>query len=145
MTITLYSNTSDKIKIDKNLTQYIQLTGTLKNETSVIDPVILLEGDLSSYKICNYCYIAEFKRFYFINNIKSIRNGLFEISCHVDVLSTYKASIRQNKAIIRRQQDLWNLYLNDGSFRVYQNPIVMTKEFPSGFSTQEFVLAVAGA
>ena len=48
-------------------------------------------------------------------------------------------------AIVKRQENRWNLYLDDGSFKVYQNPMVLTKAFPQGFTTQEFVLAVAGS
>ena len=88
--------------------------------------------------------ILTFGRSYFVNNITSVRNGVFEISAHVDVLSSFKTQIRGNAAIIRRQENKWNLYLNDGVFKVYQNPMVLTKEFPNGFSAPEFVLAVAG-
>ena len=116
----------------------------LKEETSIIDPVIKIECDLSNYVNCNYLTIPEFGRKYFVNNIRSVRNGLVEFSCHVDVLSSFADSIRTNKAIIKRQENKWNLYLNDGTFKVYQNPMVLTKAFPSGFTTQEFVLAVAG-
>lgn len=145
MTITLQINSSDRNKMDKTLTDIISLEGVLREETSIIDPVITIEGDLSSYVNCNYMTIDIFNRKYFINNIRSIRNNLFEVSGHVDVLTTYKDSIRSNRAIIRRQQNAWNLYLNDGSLKVYQNPDIIVRAFPSGFTKQEFVLAVAGS
>ena len=89
-------------------------------------------------------YIESFNRFYFVDNITSIRNGLIQFSCRVDVLMSYRTAIRKNNAIIKKQENKWNLYLNDGTFKAYQNPNVLTKAFPSGFTTQEFVLAVAG-
>lgn len=143
--IIMQRNNSEREKMDKDLSDLATLTGTLKNETSIIDPVIMIEGNVSSYSLCNYMTIPEFNRRYFITNIRSIRNGLFEVHAHVDVLTTFAGQIRANAAIIRRQQNAWNLYLNDGSFRVYQNPMVLTKAFPSGFDTMEFVLGVAGA
>lgn len=143
--IILQRNNSEKNKVDKTLTTIATMTGTLKNETSIIDPVIIFETSLSDLKNCNYCTISEFGRSYFVNNIRSVRNGLVELTCHVDVLSTYKSQIRQQFAIIKRQQENWNLYLNDGSFKVYQNPMVLTKQFPAGFSTPSFVMAVAGS
>ena len=89
--------------------------------------------------------IGKFGRKYFVNNISSIRQGLIEISAHVDVLTTYKAKIRENRAIIKRSQGNYNLYLNDGSLKVQQNPKISTKAFPQGFITSiEFVLAIAG-
>ena len=142
--IIIQKNVSEKNKVDKSLTLIATLSGTLRQETSIVDPVVLVAGDLDDYVEANYCTIEDFGRSYFITNIRSVRAGLVEISCHVDVLSSFKTQIRENRAIIHRQANTWNLYLNDGSFRVYQNPIVLTKPFPSGFSTMEFVLAVAG-
>lgn len=144
-TIILQTNNSEKNKLDKDIIDIIALNGVLKNETSIINPVILIEGNLSDFIFCNYMTIPVFNRKYFITNIRSIRTNLFEISAHVDVLSSFSAQIRSNTAIVHRQENRWNLYLNDGTFRTYQNPMVLTREFPNGFTTQEFVLAVAGS
>lgn len=143
--ITLQRNNSERNRLTKDITDIITVSGELKTETSIIDPVIMIECDLSTVTGCNYMSIPAFGRYYFVNNIRSIRTGLVEFSCHVDVLSTFAAEIRENTAIVRKQENNWNLYLNDGSFKVYQNPNVLTKAFPSGFTTQEFVLAVAGS
>lgn len=143
--ISFYVNSSEKNKVDKTLTLITTLSGVLKESTSIIDPVIVIEGSLSAFTGCNYMSIEAFGRSYFVNNIRSVKNGLIEITAHVDVISTYKNAIRRNQAIIRKQQNTWNLYLNDGSLRVYQNPDVIVKAFPSGFTKQEFVLAVAGS
>lgn len=143
--VILQTNSSEKNKLDKDVAAVSTLSGTLKNETSIIDPIILIEADLTTLINCNYMTIPVFTRSYFVTNIRSIRNNLVEVSAHVDVLSSFASQIRNNVAIVRRQENRWNLYLNDGVFKVYQNPMVLTREFPSGFSTFEFVLAVAGA
>ena len=143
--IILQRNNSENNKVGKSITDIATVTGTLKEETSIIDPVIKIEGDISNYTGCNYITISTFDRSYFVLNIRSIRNGLFELTCHVDVLESFKNEIKDNKCIIKRQENKWNLYLNDGSLKVYQNPLVLTKEFPSGFANPEFVLAIAGS
>ena len=143
--ILLQINNSERERIDKDITTFGTVSGVLKNETSIIDPIIEIEIGLSNVINCNYITISDFGRSYFVNDILSIRNGLVEFHCHCDVLSTYKDQIRSNYAIVRKQENNWNLYLNDGSFKVYQNPIVLTKAFPSGFTVQEFVLAIAGS
>lgn len=143
--ITLQTNASEKNKLTKDITDLVTLSGNLKNGTSIIDPVITFEGDLSSFVTCNYMTIPTFGRSYFVNDIRSIRNNIYEISAHVDVLSSFATQIRGNTAIVRRQENQWNLYLNDGVFKTYQNPEIVTKAFPSGFNTQEFVLAIAGS
>ena len=144
-TVALQSNFSPKNQLDKSVSGVLSVSGTLKEGTSVIDPVILVQAPLSTLVNANYMTISAFGRSYFITDIRSIRNDLVEISGHVDVLSTYAAGIRGNNAIIYRQENDWNLYLDDGSFQIYQNPSVLTRPFPSGFSTLEFVLAVAGS
>lgn len=143
--IILQRNNSEITRVTKSVDNLLTVSGTLKEETSIIDPVIKIECDLAAVIGCNYLSIPTFGRSYFVNNISSIRNGLVEFSCHVDVLSTFADSIKTNTAIIKRQEKKWNLYLNDGSFKVYQNPTVLTKAFPSGFTTQEFILAIAGS
>ena len=141
--ILLQQNNSEDNRVTKNVNTIASVNGVLKDDTSIIDPVILIRCDLSSVVNCNYMTIPSFNRSYFVRNIKSVRNGLVEFNCHVDVLSSFADSIKGNSAIIKRQENDWNLYLNDGTLRVYQNSSVLTKSFPSGFNKQEFVLAVA--
>lgn len=147
----LYTCTADKTVVDKTsyLTQQFELDITLKDNTSLIDPVFYFQYSttaiaLPRYRASNYIYVPDFNRYYFVKNFNQVLNNVVEFTCHVDVLMTYKDAIKQQRAIVYRQQNRSNLYLNDGVFKVYQNPIVLTREFPSGFTTQSFVLAVAG-
>lgn len=142
--ITFGRNRSEVNKMDKDVATIATYNGVLKNGSSIIDPVITIDGDITSVVNANYITIPSFSRSYFIKDIVSVSNRLFEVSAHVDVLSSFKSQIRNNYAIVYRQKDLWNLYLDDGSFKIYQNPIVTTKSFPQGFTEQEFVLAIAG-
>lgn len=143
--IKLQINNSEKNRVVKSITDIATYTGVLKEETSIIDPVIKIECDLADVKNANYLTVETFGRSYFVNNIRSIRNGLVEFTCHVDVLSSFADEIKSNKAITRRQEQRWNTYLNDGVFKVYQNPDVKVFPFPSGFTRQEYVLAIAGS
>lgn len=143
--ITMQLNSSEDNRVDKDITDIITLTGTLKAQTSIIDPVILIQGDISNVAGSNYMTIPIFGRSYFIRDIKAGINNLFEISAHVDVLSSFKDEIRACSGIVHRQENRWNLYLDDGSFRIYNNPMVLTRAFPGGFDAMEFVLAVAGS
>lgn len=143
--IVLMKNKSEKNAVDKTTEEIMTLTGELRGECSIIDPVFAIECSMSDITRCNYAYIEKFDRYYFVTNMVSVRRKLVEFTCHVDVLMSFKKGIRGNKAIVKRQQQNYNLYLNDGSLKVYQNPHVTTKEFPSGFTSMEFVLAVAGS
>lgn len=142
--IVLQINKSENIKVTKEIVDVITLTGTLKEETSIINPSILVEADISNLTGVNYATIPAFGRSYFINDITSVRNNLVRLNCHVDVLSSFANQIKANKGIVFRQENNWNLYLNDGVLEVYQNPYVTTKLFPAGFDGQSYVLALAG-
>lgn len=145
--VIIQRNMSEVNKIDKDVTDLFPLQGTLKEGTSIIDPQILIGGaDMATMRTANYLTIPEFGRSYFIRSIESVTNSLILVTAHVDVLSSFAAQIRTNSAIINRQQNkpIWNLYLNDGSLKAYQNPQVVTKVFPNGFTANELVLAIAG-
>lgn len=146
MTITFYKNLSDNVVVDKNITQIGNAqSGTLREACSIIDPVIKFE-DFTDFDITatNYCYIEEYGRYYYINNIVTITDKLYEIHCHVDVLKTYASGIRSNSAVISRQEKQYNLYLQDGVFKTYANPHYEIKQFPAGFSGYHFIFSVAG-
>jgi hypothetical protein len=144
MTITFYTNLSEKNHLDKDLTTMGTITGTLRDECSIINPVIRIENfsgfDLSE---CNYAFIPEFGRYYFIENIKCV-NKLYEVQMHVDVLSTYKSVIRNNSAIISRQANNYNLYLQDGNIKTYAFPHMQVVQFSGGFDSFNLILSVAG-
>lgn len=150
MTITFYHNTSENNRVDKSsfLDESTKLTiqGTLRDECSIMNPVIMIEYTATATFMYNYCLIPYFNRYYYINNITCVRNGLYRLELSVDVLMTYKTDILQQKAVISRQENEYNLYLPDNSFKVYSYPQIQTKTFPNGFlDTANFVLLVAGS
>ena len=93
-------------------------------------------------------YISDFSRYYFIDDIISINNDIWEVHGHVDVLETYKTQILANQAVIARQQNRYNLYLNDPDFMTYNFDQIQTKKFsnPAGFNkVLNYVLVVNGS
>lgn len=144
ITIILQCNSSERNRVTKTVTTLATVTGVLKDTTSIINPTLIISGDIGDYVTCNYCTIADFNRSYYVNDIRSLRNNIFEITCHVDVLSSFAVQIKACTGIVQRQEENWNLYLNDGVFKVYQDPIVQVKEFPADFDSLQYVLAVVG-
>lgn len=157
--IVFQKNNSMNTRIGKSIDDVITFTGALREGTSILDPVIMVElpeppdptdpdeGTITERQFfkCNYAYIQRFNRSYFITDMRSVRNNLVEVSMHVDVLETYKDDILDTNAIIRRQENKWNLYLDDGCLTAYQNPHVILHKFPSGFTNETIILAVAGS
>lgn len=133
MNITLMTNKSDNNVVDKNTTTLHTTTANFKESSDIVNPILVL-GDIDSYiSTCNYIYIEELNRYYYVMNIVSVANGLWELECHVDVLMSYKTTIRQQKCIVARQEYNYNLYLSDPRLKVNANPYVQQKYFPNGF------------
>lgn len=146
-TVNLCHNSSPVEKIGKDLDTGLDITGcVLKEATSILKPVVRIRttSDITTY---NYMYISEFQRYYFIDDIVSIHNDVWEISGHVDVLETFKNGILAQTAVVKRQQNKYNLYLNDPDFRTYNNDTIQTKKFSaSEFNkTLNYVLVVNGS
>ena len=144
MQIKLYKNLSEVNTIGKTLTEESERTGTLKEGCSVLSPSVVLTGEnLSGY---NYAYIPQFSRYYFIKEITSVKSGLWEISMRVDVLESYKDSIKTNTAILKRQEKIWDMYINDEKFKAESTNKTATIMFPQNhFNTVNFILTVAGS
>ena len=142
-TVQLMNNQEELNKINKNPSSVLSINGTLREETSIIDPVILIEynGTLTNV---NYAYIAEFHRYYFITQVESVRTGLWRVYMHCDVLKTYAQGILGCQCVVARNENKYNLLLNDAYFKVYSNPRVQVLNFPSKFSGETYVLVMKG-
>lgn len=145
ITVTLKHNSSPVEKIGKTLDAGTDFTCDLKADTSILRPTLVLqsESNLSGF---NYMYISDFQRYYFIDDIVSKNKVIWEVSGHVDVLQTYKQQILSNTAVLKRQQNKYNTYLNDERWPVYTYDDVITFKFTdSGFKKSlEYLLVVAG-
>lgn len=141
--IQLMNNQEELNKISKNPATVMTLSGALREESSIIDPVIIIEynGTLTNV---NYMYIPEFHRYYFITKIDSVRTNLWRVCGHCDVLKTYAQGILGCDCVVARNQNKFNLYLNDDYFKVYSNPRVQVLNFPQKFSGESYVLVMKG-
>lgn len=149
MQISLFTCTAENERVDK--TDYISnrfvMDGAFRNESSVTDPIILIEKTNPNEFFYNYMYIPDFKRWYYINDYNTIRNKLWEIHAHVDVLYTWRAAIKECKAVIDKTQDgaMANLYMDDGSFVMDSRKYNKVIPFSNGLSTDgQFILICAG-
>ena len=112
-----YSSLCEDIVVDKTnyLENGISFKGTLKSSCSIINPVVQISAKY--FTEYDYCYIPLFRRYYFINNIVSLNNGLWEISMSVDVLMSHKDDILQQKALVGRNEFEFNPMLIDNNIK----------------------------
>lgn len=147
MNVILYTNTSPNNALSKSLTQIASSDFVFKESSSILNPVLRLSGvNVADLKNCNYMYIDDISRYYYVTDIQTVRNNLIEISGREDPLMSFKEQILSNTAIVSRNENAWNLFINDGVLKTYQNPQIATSNFTSGFTktSPTIVLAVAG-
>ena len=145
MNIHFYYNSSDNRCLFKKLLDETIYSGTLRNETSLIRPEITINS-VAPIRF-NYAYIPDFKRYYYINSVKSIRNGIWELSLEIDPLMSFKGDIATLQVVVDKQAEKENgdEYIDDGSL-VSQNLLFNTIiNFKDGFNDNpQYILITAG-
>lgn len=120
MTITYWTNFVKR----KNSTLVPSSTGTdltvtLKEGTSIEKPTFILTGNLFT---CNY--VKAFDHYYFVDDIRSVRNNLSEIECSMDVLATFKTDIGNYTALIERSATYYDTDYPDPAIAI-QNDVMI--------------------
>lgn len=145
MNIVLYENYSEKEAIVKDIQSAYTLTGSLRGESSIINPSFLIEhSNPSNY---NYCYIADFGRYYFISNITSVRTGIWKIDCSVDVLMSFQDEILALDVTVSDASvgDQRPTYMNGDVWKTTVKTKTDVIVFPSGLLDDgEYILITSG-
>lgn len=149
---------SYQLVFKKNISPVNKVTKSFASGTQTFDVVMKENTDIfrptftiqTTERLWNYNYIdgSSFSgRQYFITDIRSIGNNRFEVDAETDVLSTWASEIRSNTAILKRQEGVFNLYLDDPEFHVLNNERIQTLRFPvNNFSKNlKYVLAINGS
>lgn len=107
--IIFYKSSAEEKRLYKSgyLEQVLTVTGTLREETSIVRPVLLIDTTtILEYRNVlpdfNYAYISDFGRYYFVTDIVSVRNNLWEVSLECDVLFTYRFAIQKCVGFVDR-------------------------------------------
>lgn len=143
-TISLFKTASENNRVVKTLTDEKQLSGELRNQTSVLNPSIRIESadNISTY---NYAYISEFGRYYYITDITSVRTNCWIISLRCDVLMSYSDQIKAITGVVVRQESNPNKLLVDRLERLQSNKEINILYYPDAFSKNlQFILVTAG-
>lgn len=149
MIIRLIKNISERKVMNKQFSSQLELEGFLRDESSVVDPTFTVQGDVSLADY-NYCYIPDFHRFYFIADVTMIATNLWQFTCHVDVLTSNADKLRNMYCIIYRQENNYDMYLDDSKLKVRAPRQYWTKSFPNRISpgstagANSFILTMTG-
>jgi hypothetical protein len=145
MDLKLYYNSSDNRCIKKNITDEFLISGTLRESTSIVNPEItVVSAEPLRY---NYCYISSLRRYYYITNVISIKNGVWKLIMQVDPLMSFKSDILALKVVVSKQSlvSIGDEYIDDGTL-VTDNVMFKTVyNFANGFNNNgEYILITAG-
>ena len=149
MLLTFYQNKSAPNVIPKDKTKKFDKTGTLKNNTSITNPTILLQlSDYDNVRQTNYCFIPDFNRYFYIDDIRIV-NALVEVSMTCDVLETYKEDILNSTQLVARQENKKNLSIIDNRLPMCSDVSITTHlpdKIGDTFTTSEgfFILGTTG-
>lgn len=112
MDIILYNTTDDNRKLNKTLTAIKTISVRLKDDTDIMHPVIELDA-ANLPPTANYCYIAAFGRYYYINQ-QGIKVGRdLTLTLTVDVLMSFKEKILNSRVIAAKSTNRCNKNLPD--------------------------------
>lgn len=113
MLISLYNTTDSNMIINKTLTNKVDYDIKIKDNVSLINPVIILKTE--TLITSNYAYIPNFNRYYYIENIEVFPNDIYNLALKCDVLMSFKDDILNSNAYINQSTNSNKYY--DSGFR----------------------------
>lgn len=143
MDVTFYSF-SKKRNSTAQPTGGTTLSCQLKQPTAISNPTFIIGAWNRNY---NYCYVATWGRYYFIEDITILNGQRAEIACSCDVLATYKSNITSYNAFVERSASQHTEYVSDGlvtNFLKIVNQDHTLTTFPDPFNRETgcFVMRV---
>lgn len=91
VTIQFYKYTGRPRTVNKTLGESTDISGVLYDNFNMIKPVITIrKQDVSNF---NYCFIPDFNRYYFIEEVTLQNKNEYEMQLSLDVLKTYETQI----------------------------------------------------
>ena len=133
MNAKFYYNKSDRIVLNKDISEKDSVTVRYKGDTDLINPIFIVNADKIDDKI-NYIYIGgDIKRYYFIDGV-IFSQGHIELKCSIDVLMSHRSEIEDQECIIIRNEKIWNMYLSDNRMELYHKQRYLTFPFEHGFT-----------
>lgn len=117
----IYTNKSDQNIINKDKTIVSTMKCTFKDNIDILNPVLLIKN----YTGGNYCYILDFERYYFIDDVSLLKGGVYQLHCSVDVLQSYATELENS-----------DYFSSDGVLHTVENEI----NFTEIYNPEKFIL-----
>lgn len=119
--LTIYKNKSNQNVINKRIDLVSELKCKFKDDIDILNPALLVKN----YKGGNYCYISDFERYYYIDDVALLKGGVYQLHCSVDVLKSYADDLEDAE-----------YYSDDGVLHSIDNEI----NFMEVYNPEKFIL-----
>lgn len=143
MTITFYNTSSSPNTLVKSLSGGTQKQGVVRGEMNVVRPVIDVTGDITGV---NYAYISDFGRYYYVEEMKVVREGITRITLKSDPLMSFANEIKNLPVIAIRSSEntKQSAYIIDGEQKYQAFHKIQTLHVADLPMSSLFVLVTAG-
>lgn len=130
ITVTFYKYNGHPNRVDKTLGEGVNINGNIRGACNILAPTLKIRSDkLFEY---NYCYIPNFKRFYFVKSVTAEYgdNTVYNVQMTVDVLQTYKENILQSEGTVT-ESDIADKYGSNRNSVYDVRPKFAKADFPN--------------
>lgn len=116
ITIQIGTCTEDPRKLDKSAnfasSTPVDVTAQIKDNCSIMHPTFILSATAINFATTNYLHVADWHRYYYIDNIVALTGARVEVRCSEDVLTSnadaikglrirlHRAASRENKNVL---------------------------------------------
>lgn len=141
MNINFYNSKIKKNEVNKTLGSAIVKTCSLKDGSSIEDPVLYMEHDTNILN-CNYVYIPDFGRYYFVTGREVVDHTIY-LTLHIDVLMSFKTDILSSVGTAIRS-NFYNKNIPDKMVASLPGENIQYRVLSSAFTGETYVLILGG-
>ena len=146
MTITLYNNSSANNVVHKQMTALTTLSGTLKENVNM-ERVVVTIPYFANYSTCNYAYIPEFHRYYYVS-VDVLNGQRLKLTMESDPLTSFYSQYAGSQVIAKRSSSNFNEQMVDNKIPFSPQPTYEFRQIGNAFtptaSGWHYILTLGG-
>lgn len=142
MLVQLYVNKSNNNVLNKDITLLKEIECQIKEPCSIEKPILIVKDFPFS---CNYVFIENLNRYYYVNDITMLNNGISQVTFNEDFLMSNKENLLNVNALCLRNENASLTYQLDDNLPISTEILTECYQFTNGFSDKlQYVLTVLG-
>ena len=143
MQLVFYKTKSESNAVTKTLTDALTITGHVTDNVSVMKPVFIVGYDARLLKGHNYCYVADFGRYYWVTP-PTVEKQTMVVSMQEDVLMSWSEDIKNADAHVIRSSSNYDKFIADSMIINKANTRTYQRKLGAGFTKNDKYLVLIG-